>query len=147
MKRIISIFLTLLVLLAAVHPTLALHYCGDNLHSIKVLAEAKAASCCAHPDIQSERDAAYPGDNYLFSESMNGCCSFYYIEMSTDDFQQQAIDSNMPKLSVAPICDLSIYSILQGYQSTPGVNLQTFPPGDIFREGGFRLSIICTYLI
>ena len=139
--------MALLVLLAAIHPTLVLHYCGDNLRSVKVLAEAKETNCCAHLDMPSEKDAAPFWYSYSFSESTNGCCSSYYIEISTDEFQQQAIGLDMPKLLAAPLYDHPTYSTLLGYLSTPDVNLQTFPPGDIFREGGFRLSLICTYLI
>jgi len=150
MKQAISIFLTVLVLLMVVQPTLAFHYCGDTLRYVKVLAEVPVNSCCSgageYANMHVEEGAA---NEYLFLEHAKGCCSSYIIEMSTDDFKLQQ-ESKIDRGFVAvdhPLVLNFLSSVLDSSIDPAAINLQRFSPGDTFHERRELLSLICTFLI
>ena len=91
MKRILSTLLLLLMLIVGLQPTMAMHYCGDNLYFVGIFdnetpmscqtedsAATDKSSCCNHHPLEGEAKITH-----------EGCCDFHQIELSTDDFQSQ----------------------------------------------------------
>ena len=160
MKRTISIFLATLVLLVMIQPTLVFHYCGNSLRYVKVLTENPIGCCCSDVNIYrsanfddntnkyaQERNVA--ADGYLFLESSKSCCSFYIIEVSTDDFnfqQEPIIDRGAPVVVNYLPAVISLSSVSKRIDRAV-INLQRFLPGETFYESRELLSMICTFLI
>lgn len=87
MKRILSILLLFLMLIAGMQPTLAIHFCGEKLQSVQISNEQKAESCCG----MNHQNAADIHEKFL----PKGCCSSHEVQLSTDDYQyQQALQCN-----------------------------------------------------
>jgi hypothetical protein len=126
MKKGITSLLLLLVLVATVQPTVALHFCGGHFHSIAIGSPRK--SCCG--------------------EAMKGCCSTYTIEITTDHFQlpDQTPDLKAESLIIQPVVFLT--DIIRIYTITTSSLIQTvFPPGQLVQSGMEILIRICILLI
>jgi len=138
MKRFISAILFLVMLVAAVQPTVAVHFCGGNFHSIGI-GEGKR-SCC--PVVCPEGELA--GDVSL-SEPVASCCSDYAIEIATDSCQQP------PVVSLGDVFQ-TVFACLPVYLSYEAVSLPllsdvSFPPGGLAKHNTNILLLHCTLQI
>jgi hypothetical protein len=59
MKKLLSISLTFLILLAGMHLTIATHYCGGKIAEIKLSFSGELASC----GMETDKDYLLPGVN------------------------------------------------------------------------------------
>jgi hypothetical protein len=141
MKRIASISLLLLMLVAAVQPTLALHFCGGSLHSVNLLNGA-GKSCCKG-EMQSEQQ---PSNGISFSQN---CCSNQTIELATDVFQtsQQELNIDAQTFSFVPFPVLSNNDRNANEPEYILVFQQKFPPGGLAKTHADMLSLVCSFLI
>jgi hypothetical protein len=125
MKRILSILLLMILLLAAVQPTLVFHYCGKTLHSIALGQDHSKHTCDG------------------------SCCSDYKVTIATDDFQvarQAGIE--IPSLALSPIFFVLSGDVLHGYDLTASHSIQhIFPPGGFVKHCADILSLICIFRI
>ncbi|MCP3893349.1 MAG: hypothetical protein GY706_01770 [Bacteroides sp.] len=80
MKRTTTILTLLLVLLIAVHPVVAFHFCSDRLASVQ-LSTQDIHSCCSNEE-SGHNDAK---QNHIDSK----CCHTSVVELSTDSFVTQ----------------------------------------------------------
>jgi hypothetical protein len=139
MKRAISFFLLMLVMLIAVQPSLALHFCRGQLRSVAIGQSSK--SCCGKAmemEMENQENAI-----------SNKCCSTYTIKIATDDFQpsaQQSIIEIQQQIQhpVLFLCE----SLLKGNE--PGASLSFkhfFPPGGLARYSVDLLTSICIFRI
>lgn len=77
MKKVFSISLALLMLLAMVHLTVATHYCGGNFVAFKVSLNGSLASC----GMEKCMEKNYPArESHIFTH----CCDDVVIFYSTD---------------------------------------------------------------
>ncbi|MDR1555418.1 MAG: hypothetical protein LBS88_00085 [Tannerellaceae bacterium] len=145
MKRAVSIGLLLVLLVTAMQPTLAFHFCGGSLHSVGIGSAGRM--CCG-----GEMDAAPTGEASLagtiaLSESAEPCCSGYTLDIATDTYQ---IPSALPTVPVLPPMDFlppSCFpcSIADDYELS-ALSLPTaFPPGISTQYTSDRLALICVW--
>lgn len=80
MKRTTTLLTLVLVLLIAVHPVVAFHFCSDSLASVQ-LSPQDIQSCC--PDKKS----AHSDTKQSHIDSQ--CCHTSVVELSTDSFLTQ----------------------------------------------------------
>lgn len=134
MKRLITILLSVLVLLIAVQPVLAFHFCSGRLASIEVLSQG-ASGCC--PETSSDTNKQVIGSD---------CCHTSVVELSTDDYLQQDSNQQIVPFSVLAfvyvrtlIADFTFDSVLSSKREAPPVYL--------FTEGRDLLTRFCVYII
>jgi hypothetical protein len=129
MKRAMSSFLLLILLLVAFQPTLVFHYCGGELSSVGLVKKESPKSCCG-------------GEN-------KNCCSNHSLKIATDDYQvqQQEITEIAPQLPV-PAFFVSSDHLFSGEAFHSLVLHRIFPPGgSAGYSGADWLSLICVYRI
>jgi hypothetical protein len=143
-KRILSISLLFVLLVAAVQPALAFHFCGGHFHSVR-MGGAGHADCCGN-NMDAEPAAGFPEDGETaFSEFEIPCCSDYVVEIATDTCQRSSVHSIAP----APSAAASFFTpglpcSLAGNPALPALRLQTiFPPGSTCFHAGSLLALIC----
>jgi hypothetical protein len=139
MKKVISISLTLLLLTAILHLSVATHYCGGKISASNISLSGKLASCGMQDD---KSDLPWAGliltkrccDNVLATYGINSIFfpSFSSVpESHLQLFQVFSISSNLTINSFSPI--KSIYTNVS-------------PPG-AFSSSNVDLSDICIYRI
>ena len=125
MKRLFSIFLLMIMLLAAMQPTLVFHYCGKSLRSVG-LEQTQTNHCCS-----------------------GSCCSDYKVTIATDDFQtarQESVDFR--PLTCSPVLVVLSDFVWQWREIfTPLISPFVFPPGGFARCGVNWLTFICIFRI
>lgn len=79
MKRIVAIFSLIIIMVAGLQPMIAMHYCGDELHSLKIYQSVESTkSCCGNSDSGT-------------TLNLNGsCCETEILKLATDDYQNKA---------------------------------------------------------
>ncbi len=88
MKRTIAIFSLIVMFITAIKPIIAMHYCGDILHSFNLYQINRATeSCCDDNDHSDGLD------------SNDKCCETELLKLSTDEFQYKIEQINSRVLS------------------------------------------------
>ena len=137
-RRIISIFLAVVMLFASSQVSVAFHYCGGELHSV-MLSDTEADDCCG------ERDCT-PVQNTESTFQETPCCSNHIEQINIDDFQvskQYNVKSDLSFFAaIAPaICEYYTYkhSVIQ----------QIFPLGtdELIKSRADILTSICIFRI
>jgi hypothetical protein len=139
MKRTISILLLSVLLVTALEPTLAFHFCGGSFHSVGIGGELR--TCCG-----GEMDAEPAGAPSLtLSEHHEPCCSGYAVEISTDTYQIPSVHPTAPaalRMDTLFVPCLP-YSVADNYALSASCLRTTFPPGGLPRHTVDRLSLNC----
>ncbi|MDR1402796.1 MAG: hypothetical protein LBJ60_03725 [Tannerellaceae bacterium] len=140
MKRVASIFLTLIMLVAGVHPVMTMHFCAGDLYSVHLFSmDRQGRSCC---EKTADMPSAYAG-------AKGGCCDFKQVELSTDDFNLEAQHVNPNGVQPLVVCLWPALCSVSGY--TEPVDMASvrhvFPPGGLRRLNIDRLAYICIYRI
>ncbi len=160
MKRIVSIFLLLLMLVVGAHPVLAMHFCEGNLHSVGILDNDIEKSCCddmanmpQYNEPQSccaeNSDATSHHKESGLSKSHEDCCDIQKIKISTDDYQRQErqLNTNHILLSFDNVW-FTLNYIINSIEPDNTVEVrQTFPPGGLINQHVDLLTYICIYRI
>lgn len=91
MKRILSTLLLLLTLIVGLQPTMAMHYCGENLYFIGVFDNGASISCLTKTSDETDKSSCCNHQHHEADQQITheGCCENHQIELSTDDFQSQ----------------------------------------------------------
>jgi hypothetical protein len=76
MKKATTLFLLIAMLFIGAHPILAMHFCGETLHSVAMTSRVDA--CCSN-----EEGEQTPGSKI----SPPGCCQTHEVHYSTDNFR------------------------------------------------------------
>jgi len=139
MKKFISISLTLLLLTALFHFSIATHYCGGTIAATKISLSGKLASCgMANDEVSTPLSGTY---------FVSHCCENHLTYCSVTNNYQPTF-SYVPKV----YCDhFKILSIPEGstLQSAALVNpicTNVSPPGESV-SSHVDLSDICVYRI
>jgi hypothetical protein len=139
MKKVISISLTLLMLIALLHFSFATHYCKDNIAASKISLSGGLATCGMEND---ENELPQTGsaftthccDNVIFFCGTNGNYfpSFSFVpESYNNDFNVFSLPSNMNFCSIAALKSL---------------NTRVNPPGES-TVNNVDLTAICVFRI
>jgi hypothetical protein len=139
MKKVTSIYLSLLLLTAILHLSVATHYCGEKIAASKISLSCKLASCGMEYD---KSDLPSAGliltkrccDNVLASYGINSIFfpSFSSVQESPFQlFQVFSLPSNLALNSFSP---------------TKSMYTNVNPPG-AFASSNVDLSDICVYRI
>ena len=127
MKRTISFIILMGLLLTAAQPSIALHYCKSELHSVSFVKKDLPKSCC--------------------EKNRPGCCSDRVLKIKTDSFSILRTDTDIQ----APACPQTVFFTVGDVLIFPcKTNLllqQVFPPGGLARYSAALRHLICIYRI
>ncbi|KAA6333511.1 hypothetical protein EZS27_018084 [termite gut metagenome] len=147
MRRIISILLILVMLVAGAHPAFAIHFCGGKLHSVGLMTSESVRPCCGE---NTAADALYSGQRESLSvtESHTSCCHIQKVQISTDDYQRQAQLNTPPVLPAFDSAWIILNYISNWIEPDKSLIIQhLFPPGGLSRQNIDVLASICIYRI
>ena len=139
MKRITAIFSLVIMLITAIQPVIAMHYCDDELSSLQIYhTNGIQNSCC---DDSKNHDLLISG---AF------CCETEMLEFSTDEFQTK---SELPVTRISPISIdvMGMALVNQLVTSKPDsdtfLTSLKFPPKGLYLNDVSILTYICIYRI
>ncbi|KAA6339807.1 hypothetical protein EZS27_012284 [termite gut metagenome] len=147
MRRIISILLIFVVLMAGAHPVFAIHFCGGKLYSVGLMTNESVRPCCGE---NAATDTSYSGhtESLLFTESHTSCCHIQKVQISTDDYQRQAQLNTPPVLPAFDSAWIILNYISNWIEPDKSLIIQhLFPPGGLSRQNIDVLASICIYRI
>jgi hypothetical protein len=101
MKRFTAILLLLFMLMSAVQPVLAMHFCGDKLYSFSLLqGTGNSGVCCENNAAKENKD---PLQGHLpkgeadhrvtLDDTHASCCDTQLLKPGTDDYQTKTEQS------------------------------------------------------
>lgn len=84
-----------LTLIIGIHPTLSMHFCHGDLHSISVFSSFDMIDCGTEDILTVEsnnccgNNANTEYEDLAFNASHQTCCDFQQLELKTSDYQYQ----------------------------------------------------------
>lgn len=141
------------MMLVAIQPVVAMHFCGGELHSFELLQAENNHSCCMPTQegvVTTEGDVCHYDVDLDMELMANDCCVFDTVEVSTDNFQQQANRLNL--ISLSTMIENNWFTINNLFAlNQPETDVATseidFPPKGLFMEDVSILNYICIYRI
>lgn len=139
MKKIISIFLTFLMLAALFHFSIATHYCGGTIAATKISLSGKLASCGMESD---ENTKPLPGSNFVSHCCENSLtfCGVINNYQPTFSYVPEVYRDQIRLICVAESTTCYSPSLLKP------ICTNTSPPGKL-SFNSVDLSNICVYRI
>lgn len=138
MKRITAIFSLIIMMVTAIQPIIAMHYCGDKLHSLHIYGGNELNGCC---DIADNKDSPEIGKN---------CCKTELVKLYTDDYQNKAEQFitriTTLNIEVAGTVVTERINLPEPYLKTFLSSLK-FPPKGLYLNDVGILTYICIYRI
>jgi len=139
MKKVVSISLTLLMLIALLHLSIATHYCGGLEESSKLSFSGKLASCGMEDEnsnipLTGVNISRHCCENTLVFFGVNG--NYFPYQYSTPE----SFQDNFQVLALAD--ELELHSLI----SVKTLLSNTSPPGEYF-SNKVSLTEICTFRI
>lgn len=139
MKRITAIFSLIVMMIVAIQPVIAMHYCGNELSSLQIYQTNGVGDfCCEGTDYH----------DVLISD--NFCCETEMIKLSTDEYQTKTEQS---ELRVSPIStDTLGYTLISQLitnksEANSFLTSLKFPTKGLYLEDVSILTYICIYRI
>lgn len=139
MKRFIAIFSLIVMMLTAIQPVIAMHFCSDELKSLQIYhTDDIQKSCCGNTEHH---------DNTISGKT---CCETEMLKLSTDEYQ------TISGQTIARITPLSIdipglTLVNQTIESDPEWNTLItslkFPTKGLYLEDVSILTYICIYRV
>lgn len=158
MNRTTAILLLPIMMIFAIQPVIALHYCAGELQSLNLFARQTTMdsspahvanggnnhSCCdSHQTETSRHDCEWHATG-------DGCCDIQLLELTTDDYQNKV---EQPASRLLPFSFDTVGAILTRLYklSDPITDIRTphpdFPPEGLFLKDVSLLTYICIYRI
>ena len=158
MKRFTAILLLHFMLVSAVQPVLAMHFCGDKLYSFSLLhTTSNSGDCCGDIATQENRG---PIKGHLpegetdhrgtLDDTHASCCDTQLLIPGTDDYQAKTEQpvSRIASISYEGAAALLIPLFKLSEPETNTLSLiQNFPSKGLFLQDVRLLTYICIYLI
>jgi hypothetical protein len=147
MKRIISILLIFVMLIAGAHPVFAIHFCGGKIYSAGLMTNESDGLCCGEG---AADDASYSGhtESLSVTESHASCCHIQKIPFSTDEYQQRAQLNTFPVLPAFGGAWIVLNYLLNRIEPDNSLILRHFfPPGGLHNQCIDVLASMCVYRI
>jgi hypothetical protein len=138
MKKGISILLSVLILLAGVHFSVAIHFCGGTMASAVYSTSGKLATCgMENENHSSNKDVEYTSD----------CCKNILTVFSVDNCQQTAVSlfSFNTSYFANSFC-LPVWSLTKHFFISDNNNIKESPPGN-YLISDVKLSVIRIFRI
>lgn len=139
MKRITAIFSLIVIMITAIQPIIAMHYCGDELNSLQIYQTNGIEDFCCDGT-----------ENHDILISGNICCETEMMKLSTDEYQKT---TEQPVSRILPlninIAGLTLINKLIELEQDSYSFLTTlkFPPKGLYLEDVSILTYICIYRI
>lgn len=154
MKKVISIFLLLLMLVVGTHPVLAMHFCAGELYSFNVSNLTVEKACCAamndNPTHQ-DKDTCHDDQDSQSKKALlshKSCCNIQKVELSTDSYQHQLQKLNLN--NIFPSFE-NIWLVLNTLIPTKSEDItetnQNFSSRGLYLSNTKLLTFICIYRI
>ncbi|KAA6314677.1 hypothetical protein EZS27_034743 [termite gut metagenome] len=145
MKRVVSIFLFLVILIIGLQPTLTIHFCGGELYSVDLMTGESVGLCCGkNTDDTSNHNHAKP----LLTKPHTSCCHIQKIQISTDNYLRQARLNTTPVLPVYNNAWIVLNYMANRIESDNSFTIQhLFPPGGLNKQSIDVLAYMCIYRI
>jgi hypothetical protein len=158
MKKVTALFLLLMMMLSAVQPVLAMHFCGNELYSFSLVqTSGNLHSCCDNVE-QTEKHSHKTenlsiGDlhlNFILGEANETCCNTQLLTLVTDDYQKKTEQSVSRIASFSyegsvPLL-ISLFKLSESETNT-FPSLQDFPPKGLFLQDVSLRTYLCIYRI
>lgn len=145
MRRVISLFLLLLMALTTVQTTWTMHFCGGSLRYFG-FATGESGCCCGSmtDDEGCEKENTADGTPSLHA-LLESCCSDYTFKVSTDDYcpQEQNVSVEAAQQLAPSVSFLSDYPLNVLEPESQALVQHVFPPGAYALSGSDLLSLIC----
>ncbi len=140
------------MIISAIQPVLAIHYCGDKLHSFSILqATGIPASCCDTKHVEEDTSPFITMEIMeKVGEMGNKCCSDELLHLSTDDYQNrfEQLISQIRPLLVGQAGTLIVNPTnTTKPEATTWLNKLKFPPKGLYLNDVSLLTYICIYRI
>lgn len=127
MKRTISFILLIGLLLTAIQPSIAMHYCKGQLHSVGFVKKDSLKSCCG--------------------KTQSNCCSNKVLKVKTDTFPINQTDTEVyTMLFLQPLFFAVTDDLIFPCENSLLLQ-QVFPPGGLARYRAEMRHLICIYRI
>ena len=139
MKKFTAIFSLIIMLITAIQPVIAMHFCDDELSSLQIYQTIDNYGVCCD-DIE-HHDASITG---------NSCCETEVMKLTTDEYQTKSIQ---PELRIYPLSiDVLGYAVINQLNTDEPVSntfLTTlkFPTKGLYLDDVSILTYICIYRI
>lgn len=155
MKRFGAFFFLLVILSVAIHPVVAMHFCGDKIKSLHLYPIENNHSCChtQTPELSDQNtitccSAESNSENQL-PQLNNYCCDFEVAQLSTGDFQNPQQQNTMQVLMpTVYLLLLTIFEATDQLSEIDSLHLKnTFPPDGLFFADVDIRNYICIYRI
>lgn len=158
MSRMTAILLLPIMVIFAIQPVIAMHYCGGELQSLNLFAQqtntdispVHAAShrnhysCCDSPRTEAGRH------DCEWHTTGDECCDIELLELTTDDYQNKVENQISRPLSFS-IDNMGVILTRLFKLSDSETNISTphpdFPPEGLFLKDVSLLTYICIYRI
>lgn len=152
MKRGIAVFLLSVMVLVAVQPVIAMHYCGEELYSWDFFISNDNSSCCPTNIAEFSHHSASSSENHdcNIGVAHDNCCDFETIQVSTDEYQNKVQESNPAEVSLSiDNVWFTLNYLLRETQPEKKILLpqKDFPPSGLFMQDVSILNFICIYRI
>ncbi|WP_129593692.1 hypothetical protein [Seramator thermalis] len=158
MKKVTAIFLLLMMMLSAVKPVLAMHFCGNELYSFSLVQTADNLHSCCDNIEQTEKQTPKtvnipvggPHHTCILGEANETCCVTQLLTIDTDDYQgkTEQLVSHMASISFDDAFALLIPLFRLSEPETNTLSFfQDFPPKGLFLQDVSLLTYICIYRI
>lgn len=139
MRRFTAIFSLIVIMITAIQPIIAMHYCGDELNSLYIYQTNGIQDFCC--DDTEHHDVLISG---------NFCCETEMLKLSTDDYQTIA-EQTVTRITPLTIDIAGLTLENQVVESEPDFNTLTttlkFPTKGLYLEDVSILTYICVYRI
>lgn len=157
MRRLISIFLFLIMLIISIRPIMSMHFCHGEMTSVHFFKIKGSASCCGSDNMEAptNEQATQPDQGHhkgsssaLHFVNNSSCCSIEELYVSTDSFNPQPEQVIAKQFSGFVFLETYIRSRLSLRTREFLVKSLSFSPPDKLRwQTITRLAFICTFQI
>lgn len=158
MSRTTAILLLPIMMIFAIQPVIAVHYCAGELQSLNLFAQHAAtdinpAYAAGRGDNHFCCDVHRPATghhDYEWYNTGDRCCDIQLLELTTDDYQNKV---EQPASRLLPLSFDTVGAILTRLYklSDPLTDIRTphpdFPPEGLFLKDVSLLTYICIYRI
>lgn len=139
MRRFTAIFSLIVMIITAIQPIIAMHYCGDKLNSLHIYQTNGVQDYCC--DETENHELLISGDI---------CCETEMMKLSTDDYQTIA-EQTVTRITPLSIDIAGLTLENQVVESELDFNTLTttlkFPTKGLYLEDVSILTYICIYRI
>lgn len=158
MKRFTAILLLLFMLVSAVQPVLAMHFCGKKLHSFSMLQTTNdLIGCCddnatreSKDPLQGQHPERKTNHHSTLGDAHSSCCDIQLLKPGTDDYQtktEQSVSRGTASISYeAAALLIPLFKLSEPETNTLPL-IQDFPPKGLFLQDMRLLTYICIYRI